>query len=254
MRLALISDIHGNTAALDAVIADMNGLHPDVVICLGDIAAGGPDPGGAIDRVAEVATFAVQGNTDAGLVDMPAWWRDPGSIGLPDDAIPGMEVTVWTAERVTEEHRGFLADLPLTVEVDLGEVGDLLAFHGSPRSFDELVTATTAPDALDTMFAGTSASVMAGGHSHVPLLRRHRGITRVNPGSVGMPFGRYGYAGGAPVLAHAEYAVLSAAGSLVDVELRQVPVDRETLEASVGRSGMPRADWWLGLREGGDSV
>lgn len=142
MRLALISDIHGNTAALDAVIADMNDLHPDVVICLGDIAAGGPDPGGAIDRVAEVATVVVQGNTDAGLVDMPAWWRDPGSIGLPDDAMPGMEVTVWTAERVTEEHRRFLADLPLTVEVDLG-----------------------------------------------------------------------GYAGGAPVLAHAEYAVLSVAAS-----------------------------------------
>lgn len=69
-----------------------------------------------------------------------------------------------------------------------------------------------------------------------------------------MPFGRYGSAGGAPVLDHAEYTVLSVAGSPVDVELRQVPVDRDTLEASVERSGMPRADWWLGLREGGDSV
>lgn len=254
MRLALISDIHGNTAALDAVIADLNGLHPDVVVCLGDIAAGGPDPGGAIERVAEVATFAVQGNTDAGLVDMPAWWQDPASIGLPDDAIPGMEVTVWTAERLTEEHRGFLADLPLTVEVDLGEAGELLAFHGSPASFDDLITATTAPDELDTMCAGTAASLLAGGHSHVPLLRRHRGITLINPGSVGMPFGRYGYAGGAPVLSHAEYAVLSVAGSLVDVELRQVPVDREKLHASVDQSGMPRADWWLGLRETGDPV
>lgn len=55
MRIALISDVHGNTVALDAVLADMNQQRPEVVVCLGDIVAGGPDPGGAVDRVAENA-------------------------------------------------------------------------------------------------------------------------------------------------------------------------------------------------------
>jgi len=87
MQLALISDIHGNTVALDAVIADMGSV--DMVVCLGDIAAGGPDPGGAVDRIADLAAVSVQGNTDAGLVDLPDWWRDPVSKGLPEDAVPG---------------------------------------------------------------------------------------------------------------------------------------------------------------------
>jgi predicted phosphodiesterase len=66
MRIGLISDIHGNTVALDAVLTDMNRYRTDVTVCLGDIAAGGPDPGGAVDRIAELGCVAVQGNTDAG--------------------------------------------------------------------------------------------------------------------------------------------------------------------------------------------
>lgn len=254
MKIGLVSDIHGNTVAFDAVVADMADAPPDVVVCLGDIAAGGPDPVGAIDRVSELGCVAVQGNTDAGLVDMPAWWRDPAAIGLPDAAIPGMEVTVWSADALAAAHRTYLAGLPFTARIDLREVGGLLAFHGSPRSFDELMTASTPPEELDEMIEGVSASVLAGGHTHVPLLRRHRGITVINPGSVGMPFRRYGYAGGVPVLDCAEYAILSVVGPLVRVEHRQVSVDRNALERSVARSGMPHSDWWLGARDRGFST
>lgn len=254
VRIALISDIHGNTVSLDAVIADLDAVRPDMVVCLGDIAAGGPDPAGAVERVVEFCDIAVQGNTDAGLVDMPTWWRDPGSIGLPEDAIPGMEVTVWSAGQLHDEHRAYLAGLPLVTSVELGQAGPMLACHGSPRSFDELITSMTTTDELDDILSGVSAAIVAGGHTHVPLFRRHRGIILVNPGSVGMPFSEYGYAGGVQVYGHAEYAVLSVTGSLVDVEHRQVPVASESLEALVERTEMPNGEWWIGLRSPGFST
>jgi hypothetical protein len=76
-------------------------------------------------------------------------------------------------------------------------------------------------------------------------VRRHGVQTVVNPGSVGRPFAEYGYAGGVAVLAHAAYAVVTATLGEVSIELRQVAVDQAALEASVAKSGMPRAEWWL---------
>lgn len=253
MNVALLSDIHGNTVALDAVLEDMRQFRPDIVVCLGDIAAGGPDPGGAIDRLVSLDCIAVQGNTDAGMVDMPTWWRDPSSINLPDDALPGMEITVWSAEQLTPPQRGYLAGLPLTSVVDLGDAGEMLAFHGSPHSADDLITATTSSDELDRLLAGHNSAWLVGGHTHVPLVRVHRGRTIANPGSVGMPFAEYGYAGGVPVLRHAAYAMVSASDGVAGIELRQIEVDADAMVASVHRNGMPNAEWWLQVRSDGGS-
>lgn len=248
LRIALIADIHGNTVALEAVLAGLERHPTDHIVCLGDIAAGGPDPAGAIDRLRELGCLTVRGNTDVGMVDMPDWWLEPSSIGLPEAAIPGMEISVWAAEQLSEAHRRHLAGLPGTRALDLGLAGRMLAFHGSPRSADELITATTPDDALEEMVEGIPATVLAGGHTHVPLVRRAGHRTLVNPGSVGMPFETYGYAGGVPVLWHAAYAVVTVDGPEVSFSLRQVAVDRDAVEDSVRESGMPHAEWWLGLR------
>lgn len=254
MRVALISDIHGNSVALDAVIDDMRAHRPDVVVCLGDIAAGGPDPGGAVERVVDLGCVAVQGNTDAGMIDMPAWWREPTSRGLPADATPGLEVTVWSADRLTDTHRAFLGALPPTASIELDATSQLLAFHGSPRSFDESITASASDTELDEMIGTTAAEVLAAGHTHVPLTRRHRGRLIVNPGSVGMPFADYGYIGNVAVLDHAAYAVVRTDANGFDVERRAVAVDRNRLETSVRTAGMPHADWWIGQRIRGFST
>lgn len=246
MRIALISDIHGNTVALDAVLADMG--TPDVVVCLGDIAAGGPDPGGAIDRIAELGAISVQGNTDAGMVDMPEWWTRPSLMDLPEAAAPGMEVCVWGTEQLTQAQIGYLDALPITAEIDLGAAGDLLAFHGSPRSYEDFIAAWTPDDELQPMLAGSTHTVLAGGHTHVPLVRRHGAQTIVNPGSVGMPFAEYGFAGGVAVANHAAYGVVAVEGGELNLQLRRVAVDAAALADSISRSKMPRGDWWLELR------
>jgi hypothetical protein len=98
------------------------------------------------------------------------------------------------------------------------------------------------------MLDGATESLLAGGHTHVPLVRRHGLQTLLNPGSVGMPFAQYGYGGGVAVLAHAAYATVTARRGQLSIELRQVPVDVTALEARVARSRMPHAEWWLALR------
>lgn len=249
MRIALVSDIHGNTVALNAVLDEIALSRIDVIVCLGDLAANGPDPAGAVDRIAELGCQVAMGNTDTDMVDVPDWWRDPAAAGAPESAHPIAEIGLWCAAQLTDEHRRFLAGLPGIVGVDLGEAGRFLGFHGSPRSATDIITNTTPPDdELGEMLNGADQAVLAGGHTHVPMVRRHHTQTIINPGSVGLPFAAYGYAGQVPVLDHAAYALLTIDGPAMSIELRQVRVDKDTLSRHVEASGMPHGAWWLGLR------
>ncbi len=249
MKIGLIADIHGNTVALDAVLRDISGADIDILVCLGDVAANGPDPRGAVERIAELGCPTVKGNTDADLVDMPDWWTDPASVGAPEDAQRAIAISRWCASQLGGEHRRYLASLPDVHEVDLGPGGQLLAFHGSPSSATHTITATTAESDLDEMLNGKYHRVLAGGHTHVPMLRRHRSQFIVNPGSVGLPFDDYGSVGDVAVLSHAAYALVSADKSGIAIEFREVGVDSEDLARSVRASGMPESGWWLGLHQ-----
>ncbi|GBD84858.1 phosphodiesterase [bacterium BMS3Abin02] len=248
MRVGLVSDVHGNTVALDAVLDEIARRGVDVIVCLGDLAANGPDPAGSVERIAALACPVVMGNTDADMVNMPDWWHDPNAVGAPEPARRIAEISLWCSERLTDEHRRFLAGLPKTIEVDLGAAGRLLGFHGSPRSATDVITATTPSDELDEMLTGADQAVLAGGHTHVSMVRRHHTQTIINPGSVGLPFVAYGHAGQVAVLDHAAYALVTADELEVGIELRQVPVDREQLSRQVEASGMPHSAWWVALR------
>lgn len=248
MRIGLISDVHGNTVALDVVLNDASQHDLDLIVCLGDIAANGPDPEGAVERIAALDCPVVMGNTDADLVNPPPWWHDPATIGAPETIQRVIEISLWCANRLTGSHTAFLAGLPATVDVGLVGASRLLAFHGSPRAADDIITADTLPGELDEMLAGTDQSVLAGGHTHVPMVRRYNTQTIVNPGSVGRPFATYGYAGEVTVLSHAAYGVVAITETELSIDLRQVPVDRDRLSRQVETSGMPHGTWWLDLQ------
>jgi len=100
------------------------------------------------------------------------------------------------------------------------------------------------PD-LDRILAGVQASVVAGGHTHVQMLRQHRGTWVVNPGSVGMPFREYVYGGPPTVLPHAEYAILEANRGGVRVDLRRVAVDRSVAVPAIQGCSNPMRDLLL---------
>jgi hypothetical protein len=93
------------------------------------------------------------------------------------------------------------------------------------------------------------AVVMAGGHTHVQMLRQHRGTLVVNPGSVGMPFERFVDGGPPTVMSHAEYAIVEATGPNVSVSLRRVALDREALSKAARSWELPMGRYLVGQYE-----
>ena len=242
MRVGLLADIHGNLLALDAVLADLGRAGVDRLVCLGDVAALGPQPAEVVARLRALGCPSVLGNTDAWLLGGAA----PDPAGPTGDVMA--ELTRWCAARLAEADWTYLRSCPATSEVPLDAGAALLCFHGSPRSYDEVIAATT-PDAdLAPMLAGCRAAFLAGGHTHVQLLRRYGDALVVNPGSVGLP----GVGPGTPDLPvnrrvrWAEYAVLEVEERRRRIDLHRVPLAMERLLAAGRASGMPHLSWWAG--------
>ncbi len=234
-RLALVSDIHGNLLALQAVLDDLDGEGVDGVVCLGDVAATGPRPHEVVAALRTLAWPVVLGNADAWLLDP----REPVEDADDDFLCRVRELDRWCATHLDAGDRAYLRGLPRVLRLELGRAGALLCFHGSPRSFNELLTATTPDDALDAALHGTTEPLLAGGHTHQPLLRRHRDRLLINPGSVGVPYERIDDGRLTRTPPWAEYALLRWRGARLDVVWRRVPVDNEAIIADYRASGMP---------------
>lgn len=237
MRLALISDIHGNAVALRAVLDDIERVGVDRVICLGDVATLGPEPAAAVELVAERCCTLIEGNHEQFLLE-------PGSVHDYTDVAPVVQAIEWCADTLHDDHLAVLRRAADTAFVPLDDVV-LFAFHGTPRSNRENLLASSADVEVDAMLDGRRSTIMAGGHTHLPLLRRHRGDLVINPGSVGMPFAEF-VGGGKPTLRPcAEYAVIEDrrdGGGTVRVDLRQVCVDHAQLVRATRKVDYPFAE------------
>lgn len=183
MRVGLIADIHGNLVALDTVLSELEREQIDRLVCLGDVAALGPQPSEIVSRLRDTGCSSVLGNTDAWLLDSP-----PANLTSPSESAMS-EIALWCANKLSESDLAYLRACPLTMPIDFGDSVEMLCFHGSPRSFDEVISATTPGEVLSDMLSGHRASVFAGGYTHVQLFRRHGYAYIVNPGSVGLPGG-----------------------------------------------------------------
>lgn len=237
MRIALLSDIHGNDIALRAVLADIRRHGVDQIVCLGDVATLGPSPQRTVDLLAELNCPCIMGNHDAFLLE-------PGLVKAYTQAAPVIDAINWCREELSRESFDYLRTFKPIAELPLG-LGTMLLYHGSPRSNVEDILATTPPELLDTLLEERQATVMAGGHTHLQMLRQHRGSLVLNAGSVGMPFKEY-VAGARPtILAHAEYAVVEEAAGIVGVTLYRVPLDKNTLQDSLAQTTNPLRDWLI---------
>lgn len=225
MRVALISDLHANALALHAVLADARALGVERIVCLGDVATLGPAPHEVLQILREQKVPCILGNHDEFLLDPQLIHR------YTEAPIIIAAVEQCRSELSTDELR-FLATFERTRELPLPGNATLMLFHGSPRSHMEDLLATTPPAALAEALGERRATVMAGGHTHIQMLRQHDGILLVNPGSVGLPFRNYAQGGPPTVLAHAEYAIVSAEPDALGIELRRVPLSRQALRAA----------------------
>jgi putative phosphoesterase len=238
MRLALIADIHGNLPALDKVLAELDREKVDQVLCLGDVAVG-PQPVETLERLDRLGCPTIMGNWDACML---------GEVPKVDGELAEMlvDACTWSADQLSSAHREFMRSFQATVELEIDDELTLLAFHGSPRSYDDEIFATTPEEELERMLEGHEAAVFAGGHTHFQMFRRYRESVVVNPGSIGQPFRRW-RRGVMRISPWAEYCLVGREDGRLTIELRRTPIDVEEFIRAMRRSGMPHAERWAEL-------
>lgn len=249
MRLAILSDIHGNTIALDAVLADIaaaGGVEAHWV--LGDLAALGPDPVGAVDRLAALpnARF-VRGNTDRYTTDSDRPAPSPDDVRANPALLPAaLQVAAsfaWTQGALTTTGwLDWLAALPLEQRLTLPDGTRLLGVHAAPGTDDGPgIHPGLADDELAALLAEADADLVCVAHTHVPLDRTAEGVRVVNLGSVSNP---------ATADRRASYLLLDADETGYRLERRRVAYDVAAVIAAIERVRHPAAPYLLGIMRG----
>jgi putative phosphoesterase len=226
MRVAVISDIHGNLTALEAIIADLSIVAPDLVLHGGDLASGGSRPHEVVDRVRDLRWPGIVGNADEFLFraesleefaaphpQLSAMWDAVRAMGARDRDLMGADRLAW------------LSTLPMSV---IGE--SFAVVHASPESCWRSPGAQAADADLIAAYGPLEKPLVAFGHIHVPFIRQTERLTVVNTGSVSLSYDgdpRASYLlidNGTPVIRRVEYDV--------DREIRDL-------------AGTPHADWTI---------
>jgi predicted phosphodiesterase len=238
MRLGLIADIHGNLPALEKVLAELESEGVDQIACLGDVAVG-PQPVETLERVQALGCPIVMGNWDACMLG-----AEPKVDGELAEML--VDACTWSTAQISSAHKDFMRGFQETLELRLDDDMTLLAFHGSPRSYNEEIHATTPDDELEPMLYGHEATMFAGAHTHFQMFRRFGEFVVINVGSVGQRFRRR-QAGIMRLSPWADYCLVEYHEGNLAVELRRTALDVEALTEAVMSSGMPDAERWADL-------
>jgi putative phosphoesterase len=235
MRVAIISDIHGNNFALEAALADL-GSGFDQMVCLGDAVQGGPQPAAVVSRLRDLKIPVVMGNADA-------WLITGVDTGTQEHATPKMEeIRRWSLAQLSGEDIAFIHGFQPTVKVELGRGKTLLCFHGSPTSFDDIILPDTPMEEVEGFLGAFKSSFLTGGHTHVQNVRRLGETFYFNPGSIGVAYFHHQPEDNFKLDHWAEYAVLTVDGGRISLEFRRVPYDAQALIQIYLSSGRPYAD------------
>ena len=241
--LAVLSDIHGNRWALEAVLEDIRRRGITDMVNLGDCLYGPLDPAGTAGILMELGMPTVRGNEDRILLDDPG--RHPCSPSLP-----------FVKKALKPEHLHWLNALPLTAVVH----EDFLLCHGTPGRDDEYLLREVTPagcrllpaTAIAMKLGATAQAIVLCGHDHLPTLHSlPDGRHVVDPGSVGLPAYRddipypHAIAAGSP---HTRYAIIARSPTGPVVEHVAVPYNWQSAAAAAERNGRP--DWAVALRTG----
>jgi putative phosphoesterase len=185
-RIAAIYDVHGNLPALEAVLADLESVNPDLLVVGGDVVAG-PMPTEVLDRLAVLGESIcfLRGNADREVVAA----YDAGRYADATDVTgPAERVAAYAASKINRAHWDLLASFAERLVVEVEGVGQVLFCHGSPRSDEEIVTAATTEGRLREILAEVDQDLVVCGHTHAQFDRRVGGKRVINAGSVGMPY------------------------------------------------------------------
>lgn len=227
MRVALLSDIHGNVVALDAVLADMTlqGRFDEIVVA-GDLVWSGPWPAEVVDRVAALTSRVIRGNTDA--------FFDVDEESAPPDTYAERFLTAleWMREQLGPQRVAYLRSLPFSHRITPAPGGELLIVHANPVDLDQPITSRTSEAVLDDLLGSDPRwAVLAFGHVHVPFVRQWRDRMLVDVASAGLPMDDD---------PRAVYAILTWDGHAWRAEHRRVFYNAPIVAHEMRTGGMPR--------------
>ncbi len=230
MRLAIISDIHSNLPAFEAVLKAIAEHHVDSIVCLGDTIGYGPFPNECVELVRTSCAICVKGNHDSGAL---------GETPLTDFNQYGQAAIRWTVDKLLDEHRSYLAQAPLLTLYE-----NLTIVHASPDSPGEWKYVHTMQSAEES-FSAFTTDICFIGHTHVPVIigedlsinsfRPPRNGTLpanrfiINVGSVGQP------RDGNPMAA---FGLLDT--SAWSYELVRTEYDIDITASAITKAGLPR--------------
>ena len=260
MRLAVLSDIHGNLNALEAALADLEAQGgTDQTWFLGDYAAFGPRPAESVQRVKAMLDAvkddeakkhivrAIRGNTDRWLVygTRPQW-----NAASDAEAYARLRIDLrdfsdrihWCIDQLSFDEHDFLHKLPGECDLHAEGYGYVIGYHGIPGD-DEGTTLspTSNEDEATDALLDREGTLGIGGHIHVQMDRTVGAWRIVNVGSVGVPFDNSG---------KAQYGIFTFENGEVQVDLRAVSYDIEAVIADSRERGNPATDWLAGRLRG----
>jgi predicted phosphodiesterase len=222
MRIAIVSDIHGNLPALEAVMKDLESQNPDAIWCAGDLGWGGPWARECIEIVRDSGWPTVKGNTDIWIAGDPQ--------GIDDPAEREQLADIAASHGISKDHANWLVNLPL----GHSGPGSILMVHATPHSpFDAPL-----PDDPSSKFSGyeTQAGLVIYGHVHRAFVRRlQEGTMVANAGSVGLPLD----------LPSACYLVIDLNGPDWTLRHRRVDFDRAAVIKEAEETGGPASERFL---------
>lgn len=221
MKLAIVSDVHGNLAALEAVIQDLSNVKPDLVVHGGDVATNGPHPAECVDRIRELGWPGIAGN-----VDLALWWLPET---LPENMIRTFRVMAPVTETMLGAERvAWLRTLPLE-----WRDGDRVALvHAVPGDTWKGVLPDASDAVLKEIYGPLGAQLAVYCHIHRPYVRKLDDFTVANSGSVGLPWDGD---------TRSSYLLIEDG----EPSIRRVVYDVERHIADVERSGYPTSRWLI---------
>lgn len=228
-RIAIFSDLHGNSLATEAVLAAIDTEAPDAVYCLGDLVGYGARPNETIDSIRERSIPTIMGNYDDGV----GFDRDDCGCAYKDadEEARGQESLIWTRRVTTADRKAYLRTLIPEIRFEIEGVRFRLV-HGSPRRMNEYLFEDRDPRSLERIARDSDCDVLVFGHTHKPWVKEIAGVLMVNEGSVGKP------KDGDPRAAWALFEVTSS--QPVSVEIRRVPYDVAVMATAIrAADGLP---------------
>jgi putative phosphoesterase len=226
-RVAVITDIHANLPALEAVLEAIEGNDVDAVYCGGDLVGYGPHPNEVCRLIEERGIPTIYGNYDYAigrdLEDCGCAYRDRHDRELGELSV------AWTLEHTDGRSKDFMRGLPFDLRFDLGGRRVRLV-HGSPRKVNEYLFADKPARTFERIAAGADCDVLVFGHTHQPWVAEYGGVLFVNCGSVGKP------KDGDP---RGSFAVLEVVGDELMATIERVEYDAEDVARQVVEAGLP---------------